>query len=147
MNEITPTVALSITVKSANDALNFYTRAFGAEELYRMPTPEGGVAHAEFMIGNTRLYISDEDQEWHAYAMPEGASASCLFAIATDDCDAAFAKAAEAGAEVLSEPTDHFWGMRSAMVRDPYGYRWSLGQVTEELSPEEVAKRAQEIYG
>lgn len=147
MNENSPTVALSLTAKSAHDALDFYTRAFGAEELVRMPTPDGGVGHAEFMIGNTKLYLSDEDPEWHAFAMPEGASASCLIAIVTEDCDAAFAKAVEAGGEVLSEPTDHFWGMRSAMIKDPFGYRWSLGQITEVLTPEEVAQRAQELFG
>ena len=55
-----PTVSLSLTVKDSSRALAFYQQAFGAEELFRMPSPEGGVAHAEFMIGNTRIYISDE---------------------------------------------------------------------------------------
>lgn len=147
MKENIPTVAFSLTVKNANEALDFYTRAFGAEELFRMPEPDGGVAHAEFMIGNTKIFISDEAPEFHAKAMPEGTLASCLFAIHVEDCDAAFTKAVEAGAEVLTEPTDQFWGMREAMVKDSYGYRWSFGQITEELSPEEIAKRAQELFG
>ena len=90
---IEPTVSFSLTVKDASRALRFYSEALGAEELLRMPSPEGGVAHAEFMIGNTRIYISDEAEEWHAFAMPEDAMASCLFSIMTEDCDTAYNQA------------------------------------------------------
>jgi PhnB protein len=141
-----PTVALSLTVKDTASALNFYSSALGAVELFRMPAPDGGVAHAEFMIGNTRIYISDEAEEWHAFAMPDGATASCLFSIMTADCDGAYDRAIKAGAESLREPENQFWGMRSAIVKDPYGYRWSFSQRVEDLSPEELAKRAQEIF-
>lgn len=142
-----PTVAISLTVKNVAEALDFYTKAFGAKELYRMPRPDGSVFHAEFMIGNTHIYISDEDENWHASAMPEGAVASCLFGIGVEDCEAAYEKAAAAGAEILNPPTDYFWGMRSAMLKDPFGYRWSVGQQTEELTEEEIAKRAQALHG
>ena len=141
-----PTVSLSLTCKDASAALDFYTKAFNAQELYRMPTPGGGVAHAEFMIGNTRIYISDESEEWHAFAMPEGTMASCLFSIATDDCDKAYNHAVEAGAHSLEGPEDKFWGMRSALVKDPFGYRWSFGQFIEEVSPEEMQRRAEEMF-
>jgi PhnB protein len=141
-----PTVSLSLTVKNTADALKFYAEAFGAEELFRMPTPDGGIAHAEFMIGNTHIYISDEAEEWHAYAMPEGATASCLFSIATENCDAAYRRAVDAGARSLSEPADQFWGMRSAIVKDPFGYRWSFGQMIEEVSAEELARRAEKLF-
>ncbi len=147
MKETPPTVSLSLTVKSANEALSFYTKAFGAKELYRMSTPDGGVAHAEFMIGNTKIYISDESPEWHAEAMPQGTKASCLFSIETDNCDESFNQAIAAGGEALNQPVDQFWGMRSAMVQDPYGYRWCLGQLIEEVSPEEMARRAKELFG
>lgn len=148
MKEDQPTVSLSLTCKDAGAALDFYTRAFGAKELYRMPMPDGkGVAHAEFMIGNTLIYISDESPEWHAVAMPEGTRASCLFGIQTDSCDASFKQAVEAGGEPLNEPADQFWGMRSGMIRDPFGYRWSFAEFLEEVSPEEMARRAQELYG
>jgi len=80
-----PTVAFSLTVKDGSRALQFYAKALGAEELYRMPAPDGGIAHAEFMIGNTRIYISEESEEYHAFAMPEGVTASCLFSIMTSD--------------------------------------------------------------
>ncbi len=138
----TPTVSLSLTVKNTAEALDFYTRAFGAVEHYRMPAPDGGIFHAEFSIGNTRIYISDESPQWHAAAMPEGSMASCLFAIATEDADAGFKQALDAGAKPLLQPTSFFWGMRTANVLDPYGYRWSFGQFLEEISPEEMARRA-----
>ncbi|MCF6312448.1 MAG: VOC family protein [Verrucomicrobiales bacterium] len=140
-----PTVAISLTVKNTADALDFYTKALGAKELYRMPNPDGGIFHAEFMIGNSLVYISDESPEWHAVAMPEGSSASCLFAVQTEDCDQSFAAAVEAGGISLKEPQDQFWGVRSAMIQDPFGYRWNFNHKTEDVSPEEMEKRAKEF--
>lgn len=141
-----PTIALSLTVKDTASALNFYSEALGAVEVFRMPAPDGGVAHAEFMIGNARIYISDEAEEWHAFAMPEGTTASCLFSIMTEDCDQAYNRAIKAGAESLSEPENKFWGTRSALIKDPFGYRWSFNQMVEDISPEEMAKRAQAFF-
>ena len=143
---IEPTVSFSLTVKDASIALNFYSEAFGAEELFRLPTPEGDVAHAEFMIGNSRIYISDESAEWHAFAMSEGATASCLFSIMTEDCEASCDRAIKSGAELLSEPKDYFWGTRTALIKDPFGYRWAFNQKIEDVSPEEIARRAQEFF-
>ncbi|MEM7145062.1 MAG: VOC family protein [Verrucomicrobiota bacterium] len=142
-----PTLAVSLTVKDAGAALDFYVKALGAEELFRMPSPDGGVPHAEFMIGDTRLYISDESPEWNAMALPEGVRAPCLLSIATDDCDASFKRAVDAGAEALLEPADQFWGMRVGMILDSWGYRWSFRQFIEEVSPEEMMKRAKELFG
>ena len=141
-----PTVSFSLTVKDGSRALNFYSEAFGAEELFRMPTPEGGIAHAEFMIGNSRIYISDEFEEWHALAMPEGATASCLLSIMTEDCDKSCNRAVKAGAELLSAPQDYFWGTRTAIIKDPFGYRWAFNQKIEDVSPEELARRAQAFF-
>jgi len=141
-----PTVSFSLTVKDAASALNFYSEALGAEELYRMPSPEGGLSHAEFMSGNTRIFTSDEAAEWHAFAMPEGATASCLFSIMTEDCEASCDRAIKSGAELLSEPKDYFWGTRTALIKDPFGYRWAFNQKIEDVSPEEIARRAQEFF-
>jgi len=147
MGQITePTVSFSLTVKDTSRALEFYTEALGAEEVFRMPSPDGGVAHAEFMIGNTRIYISDESKEWHAYAMPEGATAACLFSIMTDDCDRSYDRAVKAGTDSLSEPKNQFWGTRSAIIKDPFGYRWSFSQRIENVSPEELEQRAKQFF-
>jgi len=148
MNENEPSISLSLTVKNSADALDFYTRAFGAKELFRMPLPgDAGIAHAEFMIGNTRIFMSDESEDWHAFAMPEGTKASCLFSIATPDCNASHKQAVDAGATALTEPEDQFWGARSSVLLDPFGYRWSVCQMIEEVSPEELKRRATELFG
>ncbi len=139
-----PTVSFSLTVKDGNKALEFYKNALGAEVTLLWPDEDGGVSHAEFMLGNTKIYLSDESEEWHAYAMPEGGRASCLFNIGTDDCHAAFKKAVDAGGTVLNEPKDMFWGGRCAMIQDPFGYRWSITQILEVLTPEEMQERAKE---
>lgn len=140
-----PTVAFSLTVKDSAKALDFYTRAFGAREIMRMPTPSGGIAHAEFLIGHTKIFMSDEARSHHAFAMPEGAMSSCLFGITTEDCDALYARAIEAGATSLSEPTDEWWGARYAIVLDPYGYRWGISKPIPPASPEEMQKHLESM--
>ena len=141
-----PTVAVSLTVKDASAALEFYTRAFGAEVQLKLDAPDGSVAHAEFKIGNSKIYISGESEEWNAYAMADGVMASSLLAIATDDCDRSYQKAVEAGGEGLSEPKNQFWGARVAIIKDPFGYRWSFRELVEEVSPEEMAKSVQKLF-
>ncbi|MGB6220356.1 VOC family protein [Haloferula sp.] len=144
-----PTVSLSLTVRCADvaSALDFYAKAFGAVESFRLSAPDGSIAHAEFDIGDTHLFISGESPEWLAHAMPEGTTASCLFAIDSEDCDRAYAQAIAAGATSVAAPEDHFWGSRDAIVRDPFGYRWCFGQKTEDITPEEIARRAKELFG
>jgi len=94
--------AFSLTVNDGAAALAFYKEAFNAEERFRMELPEemgGGVAHAEFMLGEQLVYLSEESPEWEAYALKDGQLASCLFATNVEDSDAAFAQALAAGAE------------------------------------------------
>ncbi len=112
-----------------------------------MPTPDGGVWHAEFMIGNTKVYISDESPEWHAFAMVGETTASSLLVISTDSCDESYKQAVEAGGEGLNNPENQFWGVRTAMIKDPYGYRWAFRELVEEVSPEEMMSRAQKLFG
>ncbi|WP_397384957.1 VOC family protein [Prosthecobacter sp.] len=138
-----PTVCFSLTCKSAAAALDFYARAFGAVELYRLSPAPGLVPHAEFMIGTTHINISDEFPPGHAFAIPEGGLAPCVFTIQVDDCDQAFARALAAGGSPLTPSRDQFWGKRTAMLRDPFGYRWSFSQHLEDVPPDELMKRAQ----
>ena len=142
-----PTIAISLTVKNTAEALDFYTKVFGAKELFRMPTPDGGIGHAEFTIGNFHMYISDESPEWSAYAMEKGQSASFLLSVATDSCDKSFDHAVKEGAEALMQPQDQFWGKRTSMIKDPFGYRWTFREHLEDVSPEEMSERAQKIFG
>lgn len=141
----TPTLSLSLTVPDAGEALAFYAKAFNATELFRLATPDGTVVHAEFMVGNCRLFISGPDKDWKASANPEGQIASCLFALESDNPDEDQKRALAAGCTVMCEPTDQFFGVRTASVIDPFGYRWNFRKITEELTPEEIKKRFEAV--
>ncbi len=147
MNEGESSVEISLTVKNTAEALEFYTNAFGAQELFRIPTGDGGIAHAEFQLGNSRIFVSDEAEDWHAFALPEGATASSLFVIPVDGCDQSYQKALAAGAERVRDPENLFFGVRVGVVKDPFGYRWSLREVIEELGQAELLERAQKLFG
>ena len=147
MKSTDSTVVLSLTVKDVAAALDFYQKAFGAQELTRMPLPDGTVVQADLAIGDTFFYISPEDAAWKAHTLPEGTCAPCLFVINTEDSDAAFAKAIAAGATEINPPTTQFWGMKTAIVADPFGYRWNVRQILEDLTHEEIMQRAQQAMG
>ena len=132
MSSQDPTIVLSLTVGDVAAALDFYGKAFGAKELARMAMPDGTVMHAEFMIGNTMLYISTESAEWKAYPLAAGALAPCLFGIGVENTDAALAQAVAAGASIIEAPKTQFWGMRTSILSDPFGYRWNVRQLIEE---------------
>lgn len=123
-------VTPSLTVKDAVAALRFYEEAFGAEELYRLPDETTGkLLHAEFRIGDSVIMMSDEFPEIGALAPDIGKGT--IFRIYVEDADAAFAKALNAGAVVLTPLEDTFWGDRVGRVSDPYGYRWTLAHRLE----------------
>lgn len=142
----TPTLALSLTVEDTATALDFYQKAFGAQEVFRLPTPDGTVVHGEFFLGNAQIYVSCGYPEWKAAAIPPEATASCLFAINCEDPDAAYATAVAAGCEAIDEPTEQIWGYRTAIVRDPFGYRWNFRKQFEEPTPEEINARAAKLF-
>ena len=142
-----PPVSISLTVNDGNAALDFYEKAFGAKTLCRMAAPDGKLGHGEFEIGTTLVYISDACTEWHAKPLADGEMTPCLFSIPVENCDAALRQAVEAGGKILMEAEDRFWGIRSGMILDPFGYRWSFGQFLEEVSYEEMERRAKELYG
>lgn len=125
-----------LVVKDASKAIAFYRDAFGAEELYRLPLPNGGIAHAELRIGDSTLWISDEQPAMGALAQSApGATSLHLFVAKVDQV---FDKAVAAGAKALQPPTDMFWGARYGQVVDPFGHRWSLATQTRDVSPAEM---------
>lgn len=129
MNDNILEMTVSITAKGAKSALEFYEKAFGAKVGERMVSAEGVLEHADFTVGKTKMHISDEEKSYNAFGMKEGQLASCLFFFEVKDCDTAFNKAVEAGAEVLKEPSDEPWGGRHGMVKDAWGYRWSFAHM------------------
>ena len=139
-HSITPYLA----VDDASGAIEFYKRAFGAAERVRMPTPDGKVAHAELAIGDSLIMLSDpfgEGQVKNPKAL--GGSTMGIF-LYTEDVEATYNQAIDAGATSTQEPEDMFWGDRFARVTDPYGHSWQIATHVEDVSPDEMERRSQE---
>jgi PhnB protein len=138
-----------LVVRDANEAVEFYARAFSAEVLYRSPSPSGAGEHIHMKIWDSVVQISTEEPAWRRervegalLASPETLSAStCLFQVGVADVDAAFQRAVDEGAAPAWPPTNMFWGDRYSWVRDPFGHVWALCTVKEVLTPEEVEVR------
>jgi PhnB protein len=141
------TVTPSIVIRNAAQALDFYKKAFDAKEVYRLAAPDGKIVHAEMQIGDSRVMMSDEFPEWQSYAPQSIGGTAATLMIYVDDVDASYKQALDAGAKVMSEPTDQFWGDRMAGLYDPYGHRWSLATHIEDVSPEEIGRRAGKFFG
>ncbi len=134
------TVNVYLIVDDAAKALDFYTSAFGAVELFRLPMA-GKIGHAEIRIGDTNVMLSDEWPEMQALGPNKRGGPTASFVIYGADCDAAFARAVKAGAKVDRPVADQFWGDRMGTVIDPFGHKWTLGTHIEDVSPEEMQKR------
>ncbi len=129
-----------LSLRGAAPAIEFYKKAFGAEELYRMPGPGGSVMHAELRIGDSVVMMGEEAPEMGAPSPSTlGGSTSGLL-IYVSDCDQAFERALKAGATTVQAPQDMFWGDRYGTLKDPFGHRWSIGTHVKDVSPDEMAK-------
>ena len=136
-----------LVVDNASEAIAFYTRAFGAKELYRMPMPDGKIAHAEFRVGDAIVMIADEapDQGYRSPKSLGGSGVSLMFYV--DDVDAVAKRALAEGLEVLRPVQDQFYGDRSGNFRDPFGHLWTIGTHKEDLTPEEMNQRMEKMFG
>jgi PhnB protein len=132
-----------LVIKGASEAIEFYKRAFGAEELHRMPMPgpDGQVrlGHAALQIGDSRLFLADEFPEYGSNG-PNGSSPVSIHLYVTD-ANAVFGRAVEAGATVTMPLADMFWGDRYGKLVDPFGHHWSIATHLEDLTPEQMAER------
>ncbi len=122
-------------------ALEFYARAFDAQELFRLTEPSGRIGHAETRIGPVTIMLSDEYPELGIRGPRSIGETSVTLHIHASDVDRLFARAVEAGATVLRPLADQFYGERSGTVRDPFGHEWLLGGELEKVSPEEMQRR------
>jgi len=141
------TLTPHLVVKGASQAIEFYKRAFGAEEIVRMPGPDGkSVMHAELKIGDSRLWLVDEFPAMGSLG-PHGIGGTPVtIHVYVEDADAIFNQAVAAGAEVRMPIEDAFWGDRYGLIVDPFGHKWSVATHKEDLTPEELAKRAQVAF-
>jgi PhnB protein len=133
-----------LIVKNATEAIDFYKRAFGAQERYRIPTPDGKVGHSELQIRDSIIMVTEECAE-HGNPSPQTLEGSPVtFALYLENVDEAFQRAVKAGASVKEPVSDKFWGDRAGCVIDPFGHRWSLLTRIENVSPEEMKERMAE---
>ena len=141
------TITPHLTVRGADRAIEFYKRAFGAQELTRMPGPDGkGVIHAEIKIGDSIVFLNDELPDKGSRSPQSLGGIAGMLHLYVEDVDAAFKLAVEAGAQVRMPVADMFWGDRYGKVIDPFGHEWGLGTHKEDLTPEEIEKRAQAFF-
>ena len=130
-----------LIVKGAARALEFYKKAFNAQELYRLDAPGGMIGHAEIQIGDSRVMLSDEFPEMGARS-PETLGGSPIgLCIYVEDVDALFRQAVAAGGKEERPVKDQFYGDRSGTLRDPFGHQWTIATHREDVSPEEMARR------
>jgi uncharacterized glyoxalase superfamily protein PhnB len=134
-----------LCVDDAAKAIEFYTKAFGAREKFRLTEPSGRIGHAELDFGGTTLMLSDEYPEYGIRGPKAVGGTAVTIHLHVDDADAMIRGAVAAGAELEREPCDAFYGERSGVVRDPFGHRWMIGHSIEDVSPEEMQRRYTEL--
>ncbi|HUG52842.1 MAG TPA: VOC family protein [Vicinamibacteria bacterium] len=135
-----------LIVNGGARALEFYAKAFGARELFRMPAPGNTIGHAEMQIGDSRFMLADEHPE-QGFRSPASYGGSPVgLMIYVDDVDAVAKQAVAAGATVLQPVKDQFYGDRSGTFADPFGHTWTIATHTEDLSPEEMERRAKAAH-
>ena len=138
-----------LVVQGGSKAIDFYKKAFGAEEVMRMPSPDGRLMHGEVRIGSSLVYVCDDFPEFcggkSRAAKALGGSPVTVHRYVTD-VDAAIKRAADAGATVTMPPQDMFWGDRYGTVEDPFGHSWSFATHKKDLTPEQIAKAQQEAF-
>lgn len=134
-----------LRAKSAEDAITFYKAAFGATEKFRLVEPSGRIGHAELLFGDATVMIADEFPEFDMFAPERDAPSTFLIHLHVDNADTMIANAVKAGARIIREPQDQFYGERSGAIRDPFGYDWMIGHSIEEVAPEEMQRRYTEM--
>ncbi len=131
-----------LIIKGAADAIEFYKKAFGATELFRFPTPDGKIGHAEIKIGDSPIMLADEVTEM-GYKSPQTLGGSPVsLGIYVEDVDTIFNQAVTAGASIREALQDKFYGDRIGTLVDPFGHVWHVATHKEDVSPEEMERRA-----
>ena len=137
------TLTPSLTVHNAAEAIEFYKRAFGAEEVFRAQGPDGQqIWHAELQIGDSRVMLNDEFPDMGCRGPHSIGGSPASLHIYVADADAVFQQAVAAGATVRMPLEDAFWGDRYGRLADPFGHEWAIATRQEELTEEEMKQRA-----
>jgi PhnB protein len=139
---VEPALSPHLVVDDAAAAIDFYVKAFDAQELGRVPGPDGKLIHAALRINGFTVLLNDDFPEFHDGKSTTPTSLGgtpVTIHLTVTDVDAKFQRALDAGATVVAPLDDQFWGDRYGIVADPFGHHWSLGQPVREVTPEEIA--------
>jgi PhnB protein len=137
-----PRLTAYLAVDGAADAIAFYTKVLGAKERMRMPMPDGKVGHAELEFGDSVVMLSDAAPEMGHVDPRRLGGSPVILSVYVEDVDTAFADAIAAGATSLEPVADKFYGDRAGQFEDPWGHRWNVMSHIEDVSPEDMEKRA-----
>jgi PhnB protein len=128
-------------------AIEFYKRAFGATEMFRMDGPDGRIGHAEIRIGDSQIMLADEHPEMNARSPQTIGGSPVSFMLYVEDVDAMVAQAIAAGATLKRPIANQFYGDRTGGVEDPFGHNWYIATHVEDVAPEELQRRAAAAHG
>jgi PhnB protein len=135
-----------IVVQGADRAAAFYCNAFGAEEISRIPLPDGRLMSVELRIGDSTLHLADEFPEMGVLAPPSIGGTAVVLALDVSDAEGVFAQAIAAGADVRQPLTDMFWGDLHGQLDDPFGHRWNIGQHLRDVPHDEIVAAAAQAF-
>ncbi len=131
-----------LMINGAVRAIEFYKNVFGAKEMFRMMQPDGRLGHAELRIGDSVIMLADEFPELGARSPQHYGGTPVSILLYFDDVDAVFQRAVAAGSKVVKPLQDQFYGDRTGTLTDPFGHQWTVARHIEDVSPEEMEKRA-----
>ena len=139
------TLTPHLIVRNAEKAIEFYQKAFGAELVGKMLTPDGKVMHAALKVGDSMLMLNDEFPEWGALSPLSSGGSGVTLHMYLEDVDTGFERAVSAGAAVKMPLMDQFWGDRYGIVTDPYGHQWSMATHVRDMSPADMAEAMKQM--
>jgi PhnB protein len=142
MHSVTP----HLVCANAASAIEFYKKAFGAEEVQRMPGPDGRLMHACVNIGDSAVMLVDEFPEWQSISPKTLKGTPVTIHLSVPDVDATFRRAVDAGATVKMELQEMFWGDRYGVLEDPFGHHWSVATHVRDVSLEEMQKAVENMF-
>jgi len=141
------TVTPHLVCAGAAEAIEFYKRAFNAKELARIPGPQGKIMHAEIRIGDSVVMLVDEFPEWGAFGPKSLKGSPVTIHLYVENVNAFVSRAVEAGAKITMPVADTFWGDRYGQLDDPFGHHWSVATHIRDVTPDELERGAQEMWG
>jgi PhnB protein len=140
-----PQITPYLSIAGASDAIDFYTKVFGATERMRMAGPDGTIGHAELEIGDSLIMLADENPQFGNVSPKTIGGTPVTISVYVDDVDDVFDRAIGAGATELRAVENQFYGDRTGQFEDPFGHHWSVSTHVEDVPPDEMEKRAAEV--